>query len=199
MRRCSWCCNKSSIVQLRFCGRGYTGRRGLFESLACGKTDNYCEGSIMNAWVKMAVGLVATVWLAGCSGIPVDTDYDPDYKLSLTSSYAWMEAPKAGARDPVVENDLLARRVQRSVDAELAAQGLRLVAADQEPELLVTFHAGEVEKMDIDTTDHFYGHYGYYPCWGCWGGGPYGYGNDVWVRYYTEGTLMVDIVDAKTK
>jgi hypothetical protein len=151
----------------------------------------------MKTWVK-AVGLLAVlVWLAGCTGIPVETDYDPDYKLSLTSSYAWMEAPKSAVRDPIVDNDLLARRVQRAVDGELAAQGLKLVGADQNPELLVTYHAGATEKIDIDTTDSFYGYYGYYPCWHCWGPGLYG--RDVWVRYYTEGTLVIDIVDAKTR
>jgi hypothetical protein len=155
----------------------------------------------MKTWLKAAGVLAALVWLAGCTGIPVDTDYDPDYKLSLTSSYAWMEAaPRAAERDPVVENDLLARRVQRAVDAELAAQGLQRVDADQNPELLVTYHAGETEKMDIDTTDRFYGYYGYYPCWHCWGPGPYGpWGGDVWVRYYTEGSLVIDVVDAKTR
>jgi hypothetical protein len=151
----------------------------------------------MKTWVKVTGLFAVLVWLAGCTGIPVETDYDPDYKLSLTSSYAWMETPRSAARDPIVDNDLLARRVQRAVDGELAAQGLKLVGVDQNPELLVTYHAGATEKIDIDTTDSFYGYYGYYPCWHCWGPGPYG--RDVWVRYYTEGTLVIDIVDAKTK
>lgn len=155
----------------------------------------------MKTWVKAATACAALLWLAGCTSIPVETDYDPEYALSLTSTYAWMDESKSAQRDPLVENDLLARRVQRSVDAELAAQGLKHVGADQNPQLLVTFHAGSTEKFDIDSTDSFYGYYGYYPCWHCWGPGPYGGygGRDVWVRYYTEGSLVVDIVDAKSK
>ena len=151
---------------------------------------------VMRDVMRGVIGFAVVLWLTGCTGIPVDTDYDPDYTLSLTSSYAWMETAKT-QRDPIVENDLLTGRVHRAVDEQLAAQGLHLAASGQQPDLLVTFHAGEAEKMDIDSSDRFFGYYGYYPCWHCWGPSPFY--NDVTVSYYTEGTLTVDIVDAKTK
>lgn len=152
----------------------------------------------MKAWLKTAVSLCAVLWLSGCGGIPVSTDYDPEYQLQPTASYAWMEAPKQAMKDPLIDNDLLERRVRRAVDEQLAANGLRLVADGQHPDVLVTYHVGQKEKVDIDTADHFYGYYGYYPCWHCWGPPPFG-GRDVWVTYYTQDTLLVDMVDAKTK
>lgn len=151
----------------------------------------------MKAFIKMTAALAALLWLSACSSVPVTTDYDPEYRLSPTASYAWLDAPKHQT-DPFVDNDLLARRVHRAVDEQLAANGLRPVTDGKQPDLLVTYHVGAQEKMDIDTTD-FYGYYGYYPCWHCWGPGPYYGGRDVWVRYYTEASLLIDIVDAKTK
>jgi hypothetical protein len=152
----------------------------------------------MKAWVKTAVSLCAALWLSGCVGIPVSTDYDPDYQLQPTASYAWMDVSKQAVKDPLVDNDLLERRVHRAVDEQLAANGLRLSADGQQPDLLVTYHVGQQEKVDIDTVDHFYGYYGYYPCWRCRGPAPFG-GSDVWVTYYTQDTLLIDIVDAKSK
>ncbi|MET0379138.1 MAG: DUF4136 domain-containing protein [Spongiibacteraceae bacterium] len=155
----------------------------------------------MKAWAKTAVALLTVLWLGGCGGIPVNTDYDSDYQMSPTASYAWIDSPKKAARDPLIDNDLLERRVHRAVDEQLAANGLRPVNDGQQPDLLVAYHVGQEDKVDINTTDNFYGHYGYYPCWHCWGPSPYGYGygQDVWVNYYTEDTLLIDIIDAKTK
>lgn len=154
----------------------------------------------MNTWGRTAVALLTVLWLAGCSGIPVSTDYDTDYQMPPSASYAWIDSPKRAVRDPVVDNDLLESRVHRATNEQLAAAGLRPVADGQQPDLLVAYHVGEEQRVDINTTDNFYGYYGYYPCWHCWGPGPYGYGgSDVWVNYYTQGTLLIDIIDAKTK
>lgn len=151
----------------------------------------------MGNWVKAGLSLLAGLWLSGCSGIPVNTDFDPDYHLSPTAVYAWMETPPQAAKDPLIDNDLVERRVHRAADEQLAANGLRLVNAGQQPDVLVTYHLGQQEKVDISTTDNFYGYYGYYPCWRCWAPRPYE--RDVWVNYYTQDTLLIDIVDAKTK
>lgn len=154
----------------------------------------------MKAWAKTTVALLTVLWLSGCGGIPVNTDYDSEYRFPSTASYAWIDASKKGMRDPLIDNDLLEQRVHRAVDEQLAANGLRPVNDGQQPDLLVAYHVGQEDKIDINTTDNFYGHYGYYPCWHCWGPSyGYGYGQDVWVTYYTEGTLLIDIVDGKTK
>lgn len=151
----------------------------------------------MRGWMKVGLSLIAGLWLSGCSGIPVNTDFDPDYQLSPTAVYSWMEIPTHAARDPLVDNDLIERRVHRAADQQLAANGLRLATAGQQADVLVTYHLGQQEKVDISSTDSFYGYYGYYPCWRCWGPRPYD--RDVWVNYYTQDTLLIDIVDAKTK
>lgn len=132
------------------------------------------------------------VVLNACAGIPVSTDYDPNWQVPATPAYAWLPHPLSKA-DPMVDNDLVAARVHRAVDEQLAAKGFSVAASEAEVNVLVTYHIGEEEKLDINT---FHSSYGYYPCWHCWGPG---FDSDIWVSQYTQGKLIVDLVDAKTK
>jgi hypothetical protein len=146
----------------------------------------------MKIWLRVCAFLAAAAVLNACGGIPVSTDYDPDWHLPTPASYGWMARP-ARVADPMVDNDLVARRVQRAVDEQLEAKGLRRVTAQQQPDLLVTYHIGEEEKLDISS---FHSSFGYYPCWHCFGPG---FDSDIWVTQYTQGKLVVDLVDAKTQ
>lgn len=136
--------------------------------------------------------LLAALVLNACAGIPVSTDYDPEWHLPANPSYAWMPHPMNKV-DPMIDNDLVLGRVHRAVDEQLAGKGLNLVAAESEAALLVTYHIGEEEKLDISS---FHSSYGYYPCWRCYGPG---FDSDIWVTQYTQGKLIVDLVDAKSK
>ena len=136
----------------------------------------------------------AVLVLNACAGIPVSTDYDPNWQLPASPVYAWMSHPMNNV-DPMIDNDLVAARIYRAVDEQLAARGLSVANNAADANLLVTYHLGQEEKLDVHS---FYGSYGYYPCWGCYGPG-YGYGSDVWVSQYTQGQLVIDMVDAKTK
>ena len=132
------------------------------------------------------------VVLNACAGIPVSTDYDPNWQMPPAPVYAWMPHPLNKA-DPMVDNDLVEARVRRAVDAQLEAKGMRMAKTEAAANLLVAYHIGEEEKLDINT---FHSHFGYYPCWHCWGPG---YDSDLWVSQYTQGKLIVDLIDAKSK
>lgn len=83
---------------------------------------------------------------------------------------------------------------------------LQQVSADQNPDLLVTYHFSTQEVMDLET----YG-YGFAPGWGGWGWGWGGWGGWGWGGWggpgYTQtqaiprlmGYLFLDIIDAHTK
>ena len=139
------------------------------------------------------------VLLAACETVPVSSDYDPEWQLPASATYAWLPPQKKLVTDPAVDNDLFAKRMHRAVDEQLAAKGLKASSADS-ADLLVTYHVTQETKLDVDT---FHSSYGYYPCWGgCWGpgwGGPGWGGSDVYVREYTAGTLMIDVVDGKSR
>ncbi|HEY3698726.1 MAG TPA: DUF4136 domain-containing protein [Spongiibacteraceae bacterium] len=146
----------------------------------------------MNNTVRACAIFFAAVVLNACAAIPVSTDYDPGWQMPASASYAWMPHP-ANKVDPMIDNDLVAGRVQRAVDDQLAAKGLSLAKSEADANLLVTYHIGEEDKLDINS---FHSNFGYYPCWRCWGPG---FDSDVWVTQYTQGKLIIDLVDAKTK
>lgn len=152
----------------------------------------------MKTWLRFCAVLATAAVLNACGGIPVSTDYNPDWQLKTPSSYAWLARPGRVVSDTLVDNDLVARRIQRAVNEQLDARGLNNAASEQQADLLVTYHVGEEEKMDVST---FRSNFGYYPCWRCYGPGYYGAGfdSDVWVSYYTQGKLVIDLIDAKTK
>lgn len=145
----------------------------------------------MNKWLRVCGVVLAAVVLNACAGIPVSTDYDPGWQMPANPTYAWMVRPKHLV-DPMVDNDLVSARVHRAVDEQLAGMGFTL-ADEAAATVLVTYHIGEEEKLDINT---FHSSFGYYPCWHCWGPG---FDNDIWVTQYTQGKLIIDMVDAKTK
>lgn len=153
----------------------------------------------MNAFLRRLTLATLVLLVAACHTVPVSTDYDPDWQLKPSATYAWLPPQKKLVTDPAVDNDLFAKRLHRAVDEQLKAKGLAMTSVDS-ADLLISYHVAQETRIDIDT---FRSHYGYYPCWGgCWGPGwgpGWGAGSDVWVREYTAGTLMIDVVDGKSR
>lgn len=147
--------------------------------------------SMKNSLRSIALVALAIV-LNACAGIPVSTDYDPNWQLPSDPSYAWMPHPMSKA-DPMIDNDLVAGRIYRAVDEQLAGKGFSVAKSDADVTVLVAYHIGEEEKLDVNT---FHSNYGYFPCWHCWGPG---FDSDVWVSQYTQGKLIIDLIDAKSK
>ena len=136
------------------------------------------------------LAFVSAVFLTACSSsISYNYDWDRDEDLTKYSSYAWMETPETVPMDVEAarrQNDLLDKRVKGAVSSQLGAKGHR---EDQtSPSFLIAYHVGSEDKVSV--TD-----------WGYrYGPGPWGYyGRDIDVRQYTEGTLVIDFVDASTK
>jgi len=144
------------------------------------------------------------VLLTACAGIPVSTDYSQDFDFSNVSSYAWLLPAKH--RNPEVDNDLVRARVVDAVDAQFTAKGLSQVSDASKASVLVSYQLGQEDKIAIDNFGSWYTHFGYYPCYRCGYRPGYGYfGNshfyddDIWVRNYKESTLMIDVIDPKSK
>ena len=133
--------------------------------------------------------LLFLIALAGCSSISVNHDYDTDADFQSYRTFTWMPAPQqpAGNAQAARNTDpLVGKRVMNAVTAELANKGLLEVS--DKPDLLVAYHTGVEDKVDV--TDWGYSYGGYYSGWG---------GRDVTVTNYKQGTLIVDLVDAGTK
>ncbi|MEH6556634.1 MAG: DUF4136 domain-containing protein [Oceanicoccus sp.] len=134
--------------------------------------------------------LMLAVSLAGCTGIPVSTDYDTSREFPSLSTYAWMVPKQKLVEDPTVDNDLMNNRVMRAVDSELFARGFEKASGDASADFLITYHVSAENRQSVSS---FHGSYGYYPCWqNCY---QVGFRNDTYIRYYKQGTFMIDVID----
>lgn len=142
----------------------------------------------------LRVGLAAILAIGaatGCSGIRVSHDYDPGADFSAYRSWYWLPRPGPSG-DPRLDSDLLDARVRSAVEEVLAAKGYRK-APTGEGDFGVGWHGAIEGKLDVQTIDRYYG---YGPRWG------YGYGGvvtDTYVRQYDQGTLILDVVDARQR
>ncbi len=125
--------------------------------------------------------------LTSCSSIKVNQDYDKNADFSQYKTYAYH---KSGI-DKVEISDLDKKRILRSIDETMAAKGL---TKSENPDLLINFFTKEREQVDVNQFNMGWG-YG----WG-WGWNPWFWGGRTTsVNRYTEGTLTIDVIDAKKK
>jgi hypothetical protein len=130
--------------------------------------------------------IVALV-LASCATYHVATDHDAKADFSRLHVYSW--APREKPADPVVENTLVANRIRDAVDRELAAKGFRR-AASGPGDFVVDFATAQRQRVDVWS----------WPAWchsHC-GHSWVGWGHDVQVYDYVQGTLLVGVIDPAT-
>ena len=119
--------------------------------------------------------------ITSCSSVKVTTDYDTKVDFNQYKTFAFY---KKGI-DKAAISDLDKKRIMRAVESELIAKGMTKSAT---PDILVSLFTKSREKININ--DNMYGGFYY----------PYYYGmNRMSVSQYTEGTLFVDLLDAKKK
>jgi hypothetical protein len=134
----------------------------------------------------MILGFLALGLLAGCSSLTVNYDYDTNVDWDKQKTWAWLGSQGGpSSDDPALDSGLLDQRIRSSVEYEMEQ---REMTPSDEPDVFVIYHLGSEEKLQV--TDWGYRYSDYY-----WGYG----GRQVDVHQYTEGMLVIDIVDAETK
>jgi hypothetical protein len=132
-------------------------------------------------------GLLASAIAAvGCSGLSYNSDFDPQVDFSGYSTYAWVEDLDADAVESRGVDPLDEKRVIAAVDQQLSARGYRKVTSGT-ADFAVHFYVTTQEKVDVNS---------YYTGWGYYGW--YG-GTQTYVRQWTQGTLVVDVLDINEK
>jgi hypothetical protein len=125
--------------------------------------------------------------LVSCSSVQVATDYDKNVDFANYKSFAFF---KSGI-DKVEISDLDKRRILNAIDAELTAKG---ITKSENPDLLVNIFTKSRQQIDVNQFNAGWG-YG----WG-WGWNPWMWGGrSTTVSTTTEGTLYIDLIDARKK
>lgn len=133
--------------------------------------------------LKFVPLLLLVAIFTSCSTVRVATDYDRNANFNNFQKYAFY---KPGI-DKAEISDLDKKRILRAIDAELSAKGM---VKNEKPDLLVSIFTKERERVDVYNNNFGWG-WGWNPWW--YGGG---FGNTV--SRTTEGTLYIDLIDAKT-
>lgn len=126
--------------------------------------------------------LVAAVLLGAC-GVPVAVETDPAQRRPAWRTWSWLSRP------PVAQGDTtyaaIDGRVHASFEREMAARGFRRVEREK-PDFLVTYYAAVEKPIRAESVAYA-------------AGGP-GQGRSAVDASgaYAQGTLIVDVLDAKT-
>lgn len=129
--------------------------------------------------------LLLSVVMTSCSTVQVATDYDQTVNFSKYKSFAFF---KPGI-DKAEISDLDKKRILRAIEDEMLAKGF---VKSEDPDLLVSIFTKTNENINI-YQDHMFGYYG-------WGWNPWYWRAGMnTVSTTSEGTLYLDLIDAKEK
>jgi hypothetical protein len=123
--------------------------------------------------------------LTSCSSVRVNVDYDKKANFESYKTYAYLKS----AVDKVEISDLDKKRILHSIEDAIVTKGL---TKSETPDILVSIFTKENQRVDVYHNSGF--------GWGMgWGYSPYmGLGfNSTYIT--PEGTLYIDLIDAKTK
>ncbi len=125
---------------------------------------------------------MAVLLLTSCSSVRVSTDYDTSVNFNQYQTFAYF---KPGI-DKADISDLDKRRILRAIERELTAKGMQL---SDNPDVLISFFTEATKRVNV-----YQNHYGWGGHWGWGWGHPWAHNS---VSTSTEGTLYIDIIDAK--
>jgi hypothetical protein len=143
----------------------------------------------------IAIGALVLAAAAGCATVRVGSDYDRSASFGHYHTFTMMQREHRGARNPLVVS-----RAQDAITQELTRKGYQPASTPENADFTVDFTIGSRERTDINTYPAPYAGAGW-AGWGWggggWWGGPY-WGDQIDVRQVREGTLSIDVFDART-
>ena len=151
----------------------------------------------------------ALLGLGACaSAISVRTALSPDASLRGLRTFRVLPTPQskiAGAdsstNDPMLVNSISNRALR--ADLTEAFAGLGYVAGDSNPDFCVAYYASTNRMLDVTYWDYGYAwrpHWwsGWGRRWGRGWGGDWGLRSGPVLTQYTQGSVIVDVIDPKT-
>jgi len=150
--------------------------------------------------MKTPATLVAILVAAAtaCNPVSVRTTAAPDAHLAnlRTFTIATPTLKKANAvsdnTDPMLANSISNQALRQDLATDFQAKGYTLTS--ESPSFAVAYYASAQKKLDVTDWDYGYQYWGYHRFWRGYDGYPV-----ETVQQYTEGTVIVDVIDPATK
>ncbi len=129
----------------------------------------------------IAVGIL----FAACSAqMNVRSDYDREINLRQYKTYNWLSVKEIESKnEPLYYNELTDKRIKKAVDLQLRAKSIYKDSIA--PALRVHYHIVVDSRASIRPANYGYAY------------GPYWMRNQMDSYSYREGTLIIDLMDAK--
>ncbi|SDR65927.1 protein of unknown function [Formosa sp. Hel1_31_208] len=150
----------------------------------------------MKKLLKLLSIVMVTLVISSCSSVRVAADYDKAADFNNYKSFAFF---KTGI-DKAEISDLDKRRILRAIESELLAKGF---TKSENPDILVSIFTKSQQRVDVYNNAWGMGAWGW-GGFGPWGGGfgpgwGWGWNQQPMVSTRSEGTLFIDLIDAKKK
>lgn len=120
------------------------------------------------------------------------TDFNPNLDFSKYKTFAFI----GGVGNLVmlqIDPDVMNDHIHHVVNQELARRGLREVAFDQRPDLVVRYWANPPQQVNVTTMGEWAPYAPYIGSYWAW------VYNDVSATSVKEGSLIIDLIDSRTK
>ena len=137
---------------------------------------------------------LTTAFFVSCSpGVQISADYDRSADFASYKSFSLYNLKTTGSVNPID-----ADRIALSVKNQMLSKGF--TENKTNPDLMVNAVTVLKDKVSVSATTNYYGYGGVYRPYGYWvpAGRVAGY-TTVSSYEYKDGTLIIDVVDAKTK
>lgn len=138
-------------------------------------------------WRLPLYGMILAALAGGCTTPKIGYDYDRSADFSRYRTYAWVSAAQETTGDRRLDSSLLDSRIRTAIDTHLRAKGY-LAAANASPDFFVAYHVGMKDMIKGASTQNYIGDRVH---------GTFTTISDI--QPYNEGTLLIDIVDAKSR
>jgi len=147
----------------------------------------------MKTPAALLIGLFAATTLAACSTVDVTTSYDHAAAFGTYKTYSIAPGPDGRKLPTYCEMAL-----RKSIRSGLAARGVA-ESAGPEADLAIVWHVFLTDKISAQerADSSIGGNWSYaYGAYSSWTGSPTNFSN---ATPYPDGTLILDVVDMKTK
>lgn len=131
--------------------------------------------------VVSLLGLVLGLLVGSAAAQSVQSDFDRTFQFSNLKTFSFA-VQRRGATDPLAADSLNDGRIRTGLESQLIANGYHMET--EKADFVIAYYVKTKNKLSVQD-------YGYGPP--RWFGG-----RDIRVNQDTEGTLMVDFIDART-